>query len=99
MSVSSSKNQRYDLEFRNKAVQLALTSAKPIAAIAADLGIKASTIYHWVKVHKKGFVSSNSTHGPRIYEENALLRKEVARLREERDILKKAATYFARESR
>lgn len=99
MNQKSNQSQRYTAEFINKAVQLALSSPQSIAKTAQELGVKESTLYRWVSQHKKSFLEKNPKQGPEIYEELSALRKENARLKEEREILKKAATFFAKESR
>jgi len=99
MSVESNNYQRKGIEFREHAIQMALSAPKNISCTAKKLGIKVTTLYGWVKVHKKALSASNKQHqAADVYAENALLKKENARLKEERDILKKAATYFARAS-
>ena len=89
--------QQYDPEFRIKATQLAISSSEPIAATAKQLGIKEATLYQWVSDHKKAFIKHNPKNRD-VYDELTHLRKEVARLKEERAILKKAAIYFAQQS-
>lgn len=90
--------QQYDSEFRAKAIQLAVSSSQPIAATAKQLGIKEATLYQWVSDHKKAFIKHNPKNGTDVYAELTQLRKENARLKEERAILKKAAIYFAQQS-
>ncbi|HZX13076.1 MAG TPA: transposase [Thermodesulfobacteriota bacterium] len=97
----SLKNKHYDPEFRQKAIRLALTSSQPISTTAKDLGIKETTLYYWVKDSRKKEAASRGSEDSNAvdaYSEMARLRKENARLREEREILKKAAAFFAKES-
>lgn len=89
------KAKTYTPEFRASAVQLALTSNRPMAQTAQELGLSKDTLDGWVRQAK--------AHRPvapapvdSVQEELKRLRKENAQLREERDILKKAAAYFAR---
>ena len=86
-------------EFKKEAVRLALTSPQPIAKTARDLGIKESTLYSWVSSEKDkaSIVTDEKGQSKNLIEELNHLRKENARLKEERDILKKATAYFARE--
>jgi len=85
----------YNEEFKDSSVKLALESNQPYAQTARELGIKVNTLYTWIDKNKQ----------PRNLEENGLqqelkaLRKEVSKLKTERDILKKAAAYFAKETR
>jgi len=93
--------QRYNQSFRDEAIRLALTGDKSIAQTAKDLGIKEPTLYNWVSQAKEGkssVVKGNVNQSPgEIIEELTRLKKENARLREEREILKKAAVFFAKE--
>jgi transposase len=94
--------QRYDQSFREEAVRLSLTGDKTIARTAKDLGIKETTLYTWI--HKARRSQSKIvldddeplTSGQAL-EELTRLRKENVRLKEEREILKKAAAFFAKE--
>lgn len=88
----------YDHAFRDKAVQLAISSSKPFSQTAKDLGIKASTLYQWLHRHQAEFKKPEASNTD-VYAELIQLKKEVARLKEEREILKKAAVYFAQESK
>ena len=87
--------ESYSEDFKHSSVKLALESNQPYAQTARELGIKVNTLYTWIDKNKQ----------PRNREESALqqelraLRKEVSKLKTERDILKKAAAYFAKETR
>ncbi len=89
---------KYDKSFKDEAVRLALTSSQPIAQTARELGIKEGSLYHWVSQAK-----TTSTEGMignlNVNEELNRLRKEVARLKEEREILKKFATFCVKEAK
>lgn len=88
----------YDQAFRDKAIGLALSSSKPLSETAESLGIKATTLYQWLRRYQ---TDTEKPESPKtdVYAELIRLKKEVARLQEEREILKKAAVYFAQESR
>ncbi len=88
------KAKTYTTEFKESSVKLAVDSGQSIAQIARDLGLKQSTLRGWINKygHKENLKMSA---GVSIEEENQHLRKENARLKQERDILKKAAAYFA----
>ena len=88
----------YDQAFRDKAIQLALSSSKPFSQTAEDLGIKSTTLYQWLHRHQTELDGSQSSNTD-IYSELIRLKKENTRLKEEREILKKAAVYFAQESK
>ena len=86
-------------EFKAGAVALVLKEKKPVATVANDLGLSTSVVHSWVKQAK-----ADSGRGPpgamttSDKEELARLIKENRVLRMEREILKKAAAFFARES-
>ena len=86
---------RHGTEFRREAVRLALTSGLTHKQIAADLGIGYSTLSKWVSQDRDNDLMSgpHEDQGKEI----SRLRKEVRILREERDILKKATVFFARQ--
>jgi transposase len=87
----------YPPEFRAEAVRLAKTSGEPIARIAGDLGISDQTLRNWVNqddvdAGKKSGLTSDERARMRELE------KENRKLREEREILRKAAAFFATET-
>ena len=89
-------NKHYSEEFRKSSAQLAVDSDQSIAKTAEDLGIKDTTLYSWVsKYCPNRNKTANDTSS--MAEELRQLRKENIRLKQERDILKKAAAYFASE--
>ena len=90
---------KYDKSFKEEAVRLALTSSQSISQTAKDLGVKENTLYNWVSQNKaRDYTSDSPTNtGLNLTEELNRLRKENARLKEEREILKKFATFCARE--
>ena len=87
----------YPPEFRAEAVRLARSSGRPLSEIARDLGCSLESLRHWVKQTK---VDVGEVEGLTSDEREELrrLRRENRILREEREILKKAAAFFARES-
>ena len=92
--------QRFTKEFKLEAVRLMQQSGRPAAAVARELGIPRNRLYKWLhqltRHGAEAFPGSGRQAG--VDGEVARLRREVARLTEERDILKKAARYFAKES-
>jgi transposase len=89
--------KKYTEEFRRDAVRMALTSGLTRPQLSSDLGVGVSTLNKWVQKHEHDDLMS----GPHedVEKENERLRKEVLLLREEREILKKAAIFFAGQSR
>lgn len=93
------KQNHYTSEFRESAVKLAIETDQPVSKTAGELGVNKNTLHTWIsKYHRpqrKKVVRVEEEH---LYDELKKLRKENKRLMEERDILKKAAAYFAKES-
>jgi transposase len=86
-----SKLKTYDKEFKQKAIKLALSSSQPISHTAKELGVKESTLYSWAHNNKTTCIEQDGDGGKELLSELAKLRKENAHLKEEREILKKAA--------
>lgn len=97
--MSKRANTFYTPEFKESAVKLALDSDQPVASTAKELGVNKSTLQTWIYKYTKQDDKSDTRNDSHLYEELKRLKKENARLREERDILKKATAYFARETR
>lgn len=86
----------YTQEFKQSSSQLAIDSDQPVAQTARELGISDATLYAWVAKYRTD-QRSKSNNQDATSQELQRLRKENARLKQERDILKKAAAYFASE--
>jgi transposase len=90
----------YSSQFKQDAVKLAVESEKPVAQTAKDLGVNPNTLYTWISKFNQPEVPLNKSAADKHpYEELKRLRRENIDLKEERDILKKAAAYFAKNSR
>jgi transposase len=91
----------YTQEFKEEAVRLAQTSGKPITQVARELGISDTSIHQWRKEFaqhgKDAFPGSG--HQTPLEEENRRLKRELERVQQERDILKKVVSIFSRESK
>lgn len=87
----------YPREFREGAVQLARQGERPIAEIAKDLGIAESCLRNWLKQDKLDRRDRDDGLTSKEREELRELRKRVRRLEQEKEILRKAAAFFARE--
>ena len=83
-------------DFKREAVRLTQTSGRPISQVAEDIGIGLSTLTRWNRKYQEADLLS----GPQddVEKELARLRKENKLLREERDLLKNAAVFFAKET-
>lgn len=88
----------YSAEFRAEAVRLARTSGKPNTQIARDLGMTTETLRKWLKQADLDEGKRQDGLSTEEQEELRRLRRENRILREEREILKKAAAFFARET-
>ena len=88
----------FTTEFKREAVHLAQSSGKPKAQIARELGISDSALYSWCKqaAEHGGEAFPGKGHQTPIEEENHRLKRELERVQQERDILKKALGIFSR---
>lgn len=93
--------QVFTKAFKLEAVRLLDAGKQPAAAIARELGIKREKLYAWrEQLREKGPDAFHDRPGRPAADEGAEIRRlkrELERVTEERDILKKAAAYFARE--
>ena len=89
---------KYTTEFKERAVSMVINSDKSIAQIAKDLGLKLTTLYTWVNKAKSADVLDVSQTNEQMFDELKRLKRELAEVKEQRDILKKATAYFAKES-
>jgi transposase len=103
-SMGSSKanrraRRRFTDEFKAGAVRLVLDEGKSVGAVARELDLTASALRQWAEHARAERTKGKSGLMKEEREELARLRKENRILAEERDILKKAAAFFARQSR
>ncbi|MED5372875.1 MAG: transposase [Myxococcota bacterium] len=95
------KRRQYSVEFKREAVRLVQEENLSYTQVGRDLGVDRSVIRAWVKKAEAGELETSAPRArtdASIEEELRRLRRENAILREERDILKKAAAFFAKES-
>jgi transposase len=95
--MTKTKPKIYPAEFKESAVKLAIESKRPVSQTAKELGITRTTLYTWVDKYSKPQESMMRTD-EHLYDELKRLKKDLARVTQERDLLKKAAAYFAKES-
>lgn len=103
--MAKKARQGYTREFKIQAVKAAGAGDKSVAQVARELGISAEQLHRWRREYE---LAAGATRPEDVFrgngkmtaenEEIARLRRENERLREERDILKKAAAFFAKES-
>ena len=91
---------KYPPEFRREAIELVKTSDRPRVEVARSLGISDSTLANWMQDERDAKSRETDPDGLSMTEREELraLRKEVIELRTDREILRKAAAYFARET-
>jgi len=95
--MSQATMKKYPAACKERAVKLAVDSDQPIAQTARDLGVNENTLHTWIGKYHRTERQEKEVHDEHLYEELKRLRKENARLQEERDIVKKAAAYFAQQ--
>ena len=93
------QRQRYNREFKLEAVRLLELGQKPAAQLALELGIRRNLLYKWQKQLAKGEDAFRGSGRKPIDQRGEVerLKSELKKVSEERDILKKAAAYFAKE--
>ena len=95
--LMSEIRRRYDPEFKSGAVRIVLETRKPIARVARDLGLHPGTLGNWVKQQRVSQEGSGPL-GEDSLAELVRLRKEVAELRMERDVLKRSVVLWVKEA-
>ena len=98
--MNSPQRKRYDSSFKRESVRLADESDKTDRQIEDELGSYQGALRHWRNSLQKDGVHAfpGKGHQTPLEEEVRKLRKELARVERERDILKKAAAYFSMDS-
>ena len=90
--------QRYASEFKDEAVRQVTEKGHSVQEVAARLGVSSHSLYKWVKGVRPEKDEERADELLEAKKQILKLRAELRRVQEERDILKKAAAYFARES-
>jgi transposase len=91
-------SRKYTREYKAEAVELVVSSGRPIAEVARDLGINEGTLGNWVTVAKRNGTIKEKPVSADERAELRELREENRKLKMERDFLKKAAAWFASQS-
>ena len=93
------QRKKYTSQFKREAVRLMESSEKPPSDLARQLGVRRNQLYKWKEqLSRRGAGAfPGSGRGAGSSDELTRLRKELEKVKEERDILKKAAAYFAKE--
>ncbi|EPW8907271.1 transposase, partial [Pseudomonas aeruginosa] len=92
------KRKKYSPEFKREAVELARRSETSCRQIAQEIGVAPSLLNRWVREAQPGMEKAFPGTGSPRDEELARLKRELARVTKERDFLRDAAAYFAKES-
>ena len=95
--MAGRKPQRYSPEFKRDAVALVVSSGRPIKEVARELGISDTTLGNWVRADPTGSKSEKGAAHD-VDEETKRLRRRVAELEKEREILKRAMAFWVKES-
>ena len=97
--MSLNKRKSYSKEFKLNAVRMIVEEGRVAAEVARDLGISANMIYLWKQKYIDDKEESFPGHGNMKTTDDYIrqLERENKRLKDERDILKKAAIFFAQE--
>jgi transposase len=99
--MRGSTNGRYSKEFRGEAVKMVVEGGLSAYEVSRQLALPKSTLENWVRAFKAGKLSDiGGQQRPLTEVEQELdrVKRELAQVKLERDILKKAAAYFAKES-
>lgn len=93
-----SKRRRFSAEFKREAVELTRTQSASVSQVARDIGVNANQLTRWRRelIHAKGRAFTGA--GVPRDQEIATLKRDLARVKKERDFLRDAAAYFAKES-
>ncbi|MBC8236539.1 transposase [bacterium] len=84
-------NRKFSKEFRQEAVKQITQRGYSVAEVSERLGVSEQSLYKWLKASESVAGSQQKS----IEQENLVLKAELRRVQEERDILKKAAAFFA----
>ena len=90
-------SQRYLPEFKDEAVRQITERGYSVADVSERLGVSSHSLYKWVKAVRPDKTEQHAADLVEAKSEVLRLRAQLRRTEEERDILKKAARYFARE--
>ncbi len=87
--------RKFSNEFKREAVNLVLDGGQKASEVARDLGMNEQTLRNWLAREREGMLDPSSPQRAE-HEEVKRLRKEVAKLKREKEILGKATAYFAK---
>lgn len=93
-----SKRRKFSAEFKREAVELTRTQSASVSQVAGDIGVNANVLTRWRRelIQAKGRAFTGA--GVPRDQEIATLKRDLARVKKERDFLRDAAAFFAKES-
>ena len=91
--------RKFSDEYKREAVRLATEPGVTKSQVARELGVNANLLARWCRDLESNGTAAFPGHGKPRDEEMASLKRELARVKKERDFLKEAAAFFARESK
>ena len=92
-------NRKYTEEFKSEAIKQVVERGYEVRDVCERLGISSKSLYLWLRLARKSNGRHMQGNDSELKQEIIRLKSELKRVEEERDILKKAAAYFAKESR
>lgn len=97
----SGKRKKYDREFKLEAMKLVVDQDRSVAEVAASLGVGESVLHAWKRKYVADGKNAFPGQGRMTPDDDKVreLNRELTRVRQERDILKKAMAYFVNEKR
>ena len=91
--------QTYSEEYKIEAIKMVLEGGKTVPEAANQLGIQSNQLYNWMQSHRlPGEIKAMINKQKDLEAENKRLKKALARAEQEKEVLKKAAQYFAKEA-
>lgn len=98
-SMPGTTRRQFTDEFKSEAVRLTRESGRPVAQVARDLGISDNVLYRWRAEQRQVDSQGRTRQAVRTEQDEVTrLRRENETLRKERDFLRRAAAFFAKES-
>jgi transposase len=91
-------NRQFTEEFKEEAVKQIKERGYRVREVSERLGVSTYSLYKWLKQFRGNSGRHGKDHEEALHKENLRLKNELKRVEEERDILKKAAAYFAKAS-